>query len=937
MLKHSSQGYSENPKPVNVMNRYVYSFSEGYGENKQLIGGKGAGLCEMTHIGLPVPPGFVITTQACREYLDNGNVLPDGLADQVRNAVGQIENQSDFIFGDPNRPLLVSVRSGAAVSMPGMMDTILNLGLNDDTVEGLISRSQSEQFGWDTYLRFISLFGSVVLKINHIFFDNAIEDFKKEKRVTQDMDLTASDLRDLVKVFKDIVQDKTGKALSQDPYEQLFMAIETVFTSWNGKRAKDYRREFKITPQMANGTAVNVQAMVFGNIDYQSATGVAFTRNPDTGENSLFGDYLTKAQGEDIVAGTRTPKPISEMRQAIPEVYEDLLRSREILENHFKEVQDIEFTVERRKLYLLQTRNAKMTINAALKTSVDMVAEGLITKEKSLLRLEPFQLKQLMYTQVDPAVNKAPDTTGLGVSPGAAFGEVVFDADEAERQGNAGKKVILLREQTNPEDIHGLFAAQGILTAVGGKTSHAAVVARSIGKPCVTGAVDLKINQLEKAAFIGENKIAQGTVITIDGSSGKVWIGEIPLIEPEIPEHMDIVLKWADEYRRLGIWANADTVSEAKKALEFGAQGIGLCRTERMFNDIDRIGIFQEMILADTTENRASALERLKLFQKKDFKEIFQVMQGRPVTIRLLDPPLHEFLPSEEETKRQVKKLQEYQTALVNVSKMPGLLSTLDRNATPIIDSNECAVNNLADIRLELNKKLKVLEKIRSLREINPMLGHRGVRLGITYPEIYEMQIEAMLEAASELAQEEGVVKLQIMVPNVCTCQELQRVQDMIIRVEEKLDTKGIRVSFRFGTMIEVVRACLRADKLAELAEFFSFGTNDLTQAVFSFSREDAENKFLPLYNNLRILQENPFETLDQKGVGKLMELAVTWGRKCNPDLEIGICGEHGGDPSSVEFCHTIGLDYVSCSSYKIPIAILAAAQAAIKEKNLHI
>jgi pyruvate,orthophosphate dikinase len=934
MLKHSSQGYSENPKPVNVMNRYVYSFSEGYGENKQLIGGKGAGLCEMTHIGLPVPPGFVITTQACREYLDNDNVLPDGLADQVRNAVGQIENQSDLIFGDPNRPLLVSVRSGAAVSMPGMMDTILNLGLNDDTTEGLISRSQSEQFGWDTYRRFISLFGSVVLKINHIFFDNAIEDFKKEKRVTQDMDLTASDLRDLVKVFKDIVQDKTGKALSQDPYEQLFMAIEAVFASWNGKRAKDYRREFKITPQMANGTAVNVQAMVFGNIDYQSATGVAFTRNPDTGENSLFGDYLTKAQGEDIVAGTRTPKPISEMRQAIPEVYEDLLRSREILENHFKEVQDIEFTVERRKLYLLQTRNAKMTINAALKTSVDMVAEGLITKEKALLRLEPFQLKQLMYTQVDPAVNKAPDTTGLGVSPGAAFGEVVFDADEAERQGNAGKKVILLREQTNPEDIHGLFAAQGILTAVGGKTSHAAVVARSIGKPCVTGAVDLKINQLEKAAFIGENKIAQGTVITIDGSSGKVWIGEIPLIEPEIPEHMDIVLKWADEYRRLGIWANADTVSEAKKALEFGAQGIGLCRTERMFNDIDRIGIFQEMILADTTENRTSALERLKLFQKKDFKEIFQVMQGRPVTIRLLDPPLHEFLPSEEETKRQVKKLQEYQTALVNVSKMPGLLSTLDRNATPIIDSNECAVNNLAEIQLELNKKLKVLEKIRSLREINPMLGHRGVRLGITYPEIYEMQIEAMLEAASELAQEEGIVKLQIMVPNVCTCQELQRVQDMIIRVEEKLDTKGIRVSFRFGTMIEVVRACLRADKLAELAEFFSFGTNDLTQAVFSFSREDAENKFLPLYNNLRILQENPFETLDQKGVGKLMELAVTWGRKCNPDLEIGICGEHGGDPSSVEFCHTIGLDYVSCSPYKIPIAILAAAQAAIKEKK---
>ncbi len=918
--------------------KYVYLFSEGDGKNKKLLGGKGAGLCEMTQIGLRVPPGFVVTTQACLEYFNCGFKLPEGLTDQVRRAMAKLEKTMNLGFGDAEKPLLVSVRSGAAISMPGMMDTVLNLGLNDETVLGLIKRSGGdERFGWDTYRRFISLFGSIVLNVDSSLFHNALEALKKRKNAAYDTDLSASDLKGLTETFKKIIEDNVGKFIPKDPYEQLFLAIEAVFASWNGKRAIDYRREFKITSEIANGTAVNVQTMVFGNVGKRSATGVVFTRNPSTGENVLFGDYLDQAQGEDIVAGIRTPKPISEMRQTMPEVYEELLKIREALERHYCEVQDVEFTVENGVLFILQTRSAKMNMVAGIKTSVDMVNEGLISKEQALLRLDAAQLAQLMYRQIDPSNKTPPITSGLGVSPGAASGEVVFDADEAERQGKAhGKKIILLREQTKPEDIHGFFAAQGILTTVGGRTSHAAVVARGMGKPCVTGAGNIKINSVEKFATIDGRKIVKGDSITIDGTSGKVWIGEVSMVEPEISEELDIILGWTDEFRRLGVRTNVDTPSDAKKALKLGAEGIGLCRTERMFNAADRIGIFQEMILADSSEERANALQRLQPIQKEDFKAMFRIMQGLPVAIRLLDPPLHEFLPSEEEVQRQIDALQTCQVALENVSELPEILQTLDPKSKPILIENEHMLNNLAEIqKSELDKRRELLQKIRVLKEVNPMLGHRGVRLGITHPEIYEMQVEAILQAAGELIKETVPVKAEIMVPNVCTSEELKRVQEIIKRVEQKvIEESGSAAPYKFGSMVEVVRACMRAGKLAEMAEFFSFGTNDLTQATFSFSREDAENKFLPLYNKLKILQDNPFEILDVKGVGRLMAIAVEWGRKSRPDLEIGICGEQGGEPSSIEFCHIIDLNYVSCSPYRIPIAKLAAAQAAIKEKK---
>jgi len=916
--------------------KYVYPFSEGDGKNKKLLGGKGAGLCEMTQIGLPVPPGFVITTQACLEYFDNGNKFPEGLVDQVRQAIAQVETAMNLGLGSLDKPLLVSVRSGAAVSMPGMMDTVLNLGLNDQTVQGLIKRSGDERFGWDSYRRFISLFGSIVLDIDSDLFHHAMEDLKKERNVKYDTELTTADLQKLVEVYKRIIQDKTGKPLPQDPYEQLFMAIEAVFASWNGKRAVDYRREFKIPPSVANGTAVNVQTMVFGNLGDDSSTGVAFTRDPATGENVLFGDYLDKAQGEDIVAGIRTPKHISEMQQSAPKVYEELLRVRQILERHFQEVQDMEFTVENGKLYMLQTRTAKMNMTAMLRTSVEMANEGLITKEKALLRLDPAKLVQLMYRQVDPNCKISPVTTGIGVSPGAASGEAVFDADEAELQSKLGKKVILVREQTKPEDIHGFFAAQGVLTSVGGKTSHAAVVARGMGKPCVTGAGSIKINQFEKYATIEDKKIVQGDIITIDGASGNVWIGQVPMVEPKISENMNTILKWADEFRRLGVRTNVDTPFDAKKAVEFGAEGIGLCRTERMFNAADRIGLFQDMILAETIEDRTAALKKLEPLQKEDFKGILKEMQGRPVTIRLLDPPLHEFLPLEEEVRRQIETLQNAQPALENVSNLPSALRTINPNIGESLNNTEAALKELIKVQAaELEKKKNLLRTILNLKEFNPMLGHRGVRLGITYPEIYEMQIQALLEAASELVKENVPVNVELMVPNVCTCEELKRVQAMIQRIKKQTEDRyGVTVPFKFGTMVEVVRACMRAGKLAEIAEFFSFGTNDLTQATFSFSREDVENKFLPLYNQQKILNDNPFEVLDTNGVGRLMSIAVEDGRKVRPELKVGICGEQGGEPSSVEFCHSINLNYVSCSPYRIPIARLAAAQAAIKEKN---
>jgi pyruvate,orthophosphate dikinase len=916
--------------------KWVYLFSEGDGKNKKLLGGKGAGLCEMTQIGLPVPPGFVITTQACLQYFEKGFKLPDGLNEQVRQAMEQVEKAMGLGFGNMDLPLLVSVRSGAAVSMPGMMDTILNLGINDETVKGLIKRSGDERFAWDSYRRFISLFGSIVLNINGEIFHDAMEKHKQDRNAKNDIDLNSQDMQDLVKIYKRIIEENYGKPLSQNPYEQLFMAIEAVFASWNGKRAVDYRREFKITNKTANGTAANVQAMVFGNMGTESATGVAFTRDPGTGENVFFGDYLDRAQGEDIVAGIRTPKPIAEIRQTMPKMYHALMDVRETLERHFKEPQDMEFTIEEGKLYMLQTRNAKMNAAANMKTSVDMVNEGLITKEEALLRIDPNQLTQLMYCQIDPKNTTPPIAVGLGASPGAASGEAVFDADEAEKQGKAGKKVILVREQTKPEDIHGFFAAQGILTSVGGKTSHAAVVARGMGKPCVSGAGDIKIDHFEKIASVGDKKILPGTVITIDGTSGNVWLGEIAMVEPEISGNMNMVLDWADDFRRLGVRTNADTPYDAEKALKFGAEGIGLCRTERMFNASDRIGIFQEMILADSLEDRLASLRRLMPLQKKDFKDILRVMQGLPVTIRLLDPPLHEFLPSEETLQREIETLQKCQEALGNVCRLPELLPDGDPQVKSMLTEGEHMLNDIARLQsAELERKQDTLRKIRFLREVNPMLGHRGVRLGITYPEIYEMQVEAILEAASELIKETVPIKVEIMIPQVCTSQELKRVQSLIMRVERRVKERlGSTVPFSLGTMIEVVRACMRAGRLADMAEFFSFGTNDLTQATFSFSREDAENKFLPFYTEHKILQDNPFEILDVKGVGRLMAITVEWGRKTRPDLKIGICGEHGGEPSSVEFCHRINIDYVSCSPYRVPVARLAAAQASIKEKR---
>ncbi|MCW3994634.1 MAG: pyruvate, phosphate dikinase [Candidatus Bathyarchaeota archaeon] len=936
-MEQTSQSYAQ-PIPVQTKTapKYVYLFQEGDGKDKKLLGGKGAGLCEMTKIGLPVPPGFVITTQACLEYFNNGYRFPKGLQDQVCTAMREVEKNMNLGFGNPEKPLLVSVRSGAAISMPGMMDTVLNLGINDYTVQGLIKRSGDERFGWDSYRRFLSLFGNIVLNIDDEKFHLAIEKLKEDKGITQDLDLTAQDMKQLVDTYKKIIQDNTGKPAPQDPYQQLFMAIEAVFASWNGKRAVDYRREFKITPKIANGTAATVQTMVFGNLGKNSATGVAFTRDPSTGENVLFGDYLDMAQGEDIVAGIRTPKPISEMRQTMPQMYDQLLKVRGTLETHFKEVQDMEFTIQEGKLYLLQTRNARMNAAANLKTSVDMVNEGLLTKEDALLRLNPTQLTQLMYCQIDPNNTITPVAKGLGASPGAASGEVVFDADEAERQAKAGKKVILVREQTKPEDIHGFFAAQGILTSIGGKTSHAAVVARGMGKPCVSGASDIKINHFEKNATVGSNKIVQGSIITIDGTSGNVWLGEIPMVEPEISQDMDTVLSWADEFRRLGVRANADTPADTEHALRFGAEGVGLCRTERMFNASDRIGLFQKMILADKPEERLEALQLLLPMQQKDFVEIFKAMEGFPVTIRLLDPPLHEFLPSEEAIEREIETLEKCQTALSNVCKLPEVLREIDPSLAPVLTEDEHVLSNLAQLQAaELKKKVEILQKIRTLREVNPMLGHRGVRLGITYPEIYEMQVQAILLAAGELIKQTVPVKVEIMIPQVCTSQELKRVYDMIRRVEKQVKDKiGINVPYTVGTMIEVVRACMRAGRLAEMAEFFSFGTNDLTQATFSFSREDAENKFLPFYNEHKILQDNPFEILDVKGVGRLMAITVEWGRRTRPDLKIGICGEHGGEPSSIEFCHRLNLDYVSCSPYRVPVARLAAAQANIKEKR---
>jgi pyruvate,orthophosphate dikinase len=903
--------------------KYVYAFEEGDGKNKHLLGGKGANLCEMTQIGLNVPPGFVITTDACLKYLETKS-LPAGLMEEVGFHLRRLEQKTGKDFGSPTNPLLVSVRSGSAMSMPGMMDTILNLGLNRDTLQGLIQQTRNERFGYDAYRRFIQLFGKVALGVPDELFDEEFEEIKRQAGVKADVGLHAAHLRDVSERFLRVVQYHTGKPFPDSVHEQLEIAIKAVFNSWMGKRAVDYRREFHITPDMANGTAVNVVTMVFGNMGDDCATGVGFTRNPGTGVNEMYGEYLVNAQGEDVVAGIRTPKPVQEMKNEMPDLYRQLVDLRDKLEGHYREVQDFEYTIERGTLYCLQTRNGKMNATAMVRTSVEMFQEGLISKERALLRVDPALLEQLLHPALDLRRARKPLAQGLPASPGAASGKCVFDADRAELLGRSGEKVILVREETKPEDIHGFFASQGILTSRGGKTSHAAVVARGMGKACVAGAEGIHVDTKARLATVGEVTLHEGDVITIDGSTGNVYLGEIPTTPPQFSDELQTLLAWGDEAARLHVMANADTPEAAKQAVEYGAMGIGLCRTERMFNASDRLPIVVEMILAPTKEERQKALDKLLPIQRDDFVRIFRVMSPRPVTVRLLDPPMHEFLPTEQQLLDEIAALNEYRVAVKGRAAVLHALSL----PMPADAQNEDLINSV------IARKQLMLRKVRELYEVNPMLGHRGVRLGITYPEIYEMQIRAILEATALCLKDSVRVQPEIMVPQVITSRELLRVKQSVDTIQQQIETQfGCKLVFKFGSMIETVRACTRAGKLAELAEFFSFGTNDLTQATFSFSREDAENKFLPLYNEYQILRDNPFEVLDVDGMGTLMMMAVEMGRKTNPALKVGICGEHGGHPASIRFCHCLNLDYVSCSGPRVPIARLAAAHAALLER----
>ena len=910
--------------------KWVYAFNEGDGKNKQLLGGKGANLCEMTQIGLNVPPGFVITTEACLHYLDTGSKdVPDDMMRQVREHMTAVEETTGKGFGDPENPLLVSVRSGSAMSMPGMMDTILNLGLNAQTLQGEIAQTGDPRFGYDAYRRFIQLFGKVAMGVPDELFDAEFEAVKQAAHVTSDVGLSADDLKEISERFLRVFEEHTGRPFPEDPMEQLEIAIKAVFGSWMGKRAIDYRREFKITPEMANGTAVNVCTMVFGNRGDDSATGVAFTRNPGTGEDKLFGEYLVNAQGEDVVAGIRTPKPIHELKDEMPEMARQLDELRDRLEDHYKEVQDFEFTIERGVLYCLQTRNGKMNAVAMVRTSVEMANAGLISKEQALLRVDPMHLEQMLYPRLSPEFKGEPLAQGLPASPGAAAGYAVFDADRAEVQGkDMGRPVILVREETKPEDIHGFFASQGILTSRGGKTSHAAVVARGMGKPCVAGAEGIHVDVQRREAHVGDQLIREGDMITIDGSSGNVYLGQVPMVEPEFSDELKTLLNWADEAAYLRVMANADTSVDAARALKFGAKGIGLCRTERMFNAVDRLPVVIEMIVADTEEQRQVALDKLLPMQRADFRGLFETMAPRPVTIRLLDPPIHEFLPTERQLLSDIGQLNHLRDSVQGMEVLASSTMLLDGVKK---DLDIQPLVSLEMVEKAIAKKEQMLRKVRQLTEVNPMLGHRGVRLGITFPEIYRMQIRAILEAEAECVAKGLEVHPQMMVPQVCTAEELCTIRNYVDEIRAEVEAaSGQKLKCRFGSMIEVVRACMRADSLAQVADFFSFGTNDLTQATFSFSREDAENKFLPMYNQRSILQDNPFEVLDTKGVGKLMELAVQWGKQSKPDMSFGICGEHGGHPSSIAFCHKAGLHYVSCSAPRVPVARLAAAHAAL-------
>jgi len=882
---------------VKTSAKRLYFFDEGLND-RGLLGGKGAGLCEMTSLGLPIPPGFVIATTVCEEFYEDGERLPRGLMDSVFSAIRVIEEKAGKKFGDPSNPLLVSVRSGAAVSMPGMMDTILNLGLNDGAVLGLAKQTANPRFAWDTYRRFIQLFGKVVLEIDDDEFSKVIEEESSRRQAKQDRELDAESMRRVAERFKDLCE-RQGRPIPQDPREQLELAVEAVFKSWMGKRAIEYRKQYRIKPETARGTAVTVVEMVFGNMGPDSATGVVFTRDPATGEPGLYGDYLQDAQGEDVVSGTRTPKPISEMKKEMHEAYKALEKGALKLERHFREAQDIEFTVERGRLYLLQTRGAKMGPGGTVRAAVDMANEGLATKEEAILRVTPEQLEALLHPRVDPRNKERPIAAGVPAAPGACSGKAVFDADTAVQWSKIGEKVILIREETKPEDVHGFFAALGVLTSRGGKTSHAAVVARGLGKPCVVGCASITIYRQSKMFAVGGHEVKQGDLLTIDGTSGKVFLGTVKLIQPEIGDEVTELLSWADEHRKLGVWANADTPQAASTARKMGAEGIGLARTERMFNAEDRLPLVVSMIMASGIEERKGYLDRLRRMQKADFKRILKEMKGLPVIIRLLDPPLHEFLPRLEDLQAEVDRLRR--------------------------EGQE----------KELIRVKRMMDKARQLAEANPMLGHRGIRLGITNPEIYEMQMSALMEAAAELTKEGIAVKPKIMTPQVASFQEVKIVKEQFENQKRKIESQeGVPLDLRFGTMIETVRAVLDADEIAKYAEFFSFGTNDLSQATFSFSREDAEAKFLPFYLEHGVLPENPFETLDEKGVGRLIKMAVESGRSVRPSLEVGICGEHGGDPRSIYLCHEAGLDYVSASPFRVPVARLAAARVAILEKK---
>ncbi|NPV52064.1 MAG: pyruvate, phosphate dikinase [Firmicutes bacterium] len=879
--------------------KYVYFFGNGKAEGtagmKNLLGGKGANLAEMTNLGVPVPPGYTITTEVCTIFYENNSQYPPELAEQVEENLKKLEDAMGAKFGDPENPLLVSVRSGARVSMPGMMDTILNLGLNDETVKGLIKRTGNERFAYDAYRRFVQMFGNVVLGVSHDDFEEILDEKKKELGVKLDTELDAAALKDIVGKFKAMIKEKKGIDFPEDPRKQLDMARDAVFGSWNNPRAITYRKIHNIPGNW--GTAVNVQAMVFGNMGDDSGTGVAFTRDPATGERKYYGEYLKNAQGEDVVAGIRTPKPIAELEKEMPEIYKQLADIFERLEKHYRDMQDVEFTIQQGRLFMLQTRNGKRTAPAAVKIAVDMVKEGLITKEEALLRVEPAQLDQLLHKRIDPSAKVQVIASGVAASPGAAVGSVVFTADEAAELGGQGKRIILVRKETSPDDIHGMAASQGILTTRGGKTSHAAVVARGMGIPCVSGCEAITVIEAEKKFIVGDVTVKEGDTITLDGSQGKVILGAAPLIDPTIGGDFKTLMEWADEVRSLEVRANGDTPTDARTARGFGAQGIGLCRTEHMFFAAERVPIVQEMILAETTEARKRALDKLLPMQKDDFVGILREMNGLPVIIRLLDPPLHEFLPSHEELLVEVTKL-----------KMSG------------------------GSEVEIKEKEALLARVDKLREINPMLGHRGCRLGITYPEITEMQARAIFEAACELTKQGYKILPEVMIPVVGHVNEIAIAKEIVDRVaKEVIGSYGVKLDYKVGTMIELPRAALTADEIAKEAEFFSFGTNDLTQTTFGYSRDDAEGKFLPYYLEHNILEHNPFEVLDRRGVGELIKIAVERGRKTRPDLEVGICGEHGGEPSSVEFCHMNGLDYVSCSPYRVPIARLAAAQAELR------